>query len=145
MRVWPELSPNFAVSHCPLSLSSLGALGHHDEQLLRLSAEHLPTLLKDMAPKGLSEMAAAFSRARLWIPSALDALSGEAAVKAELFEPTHAAVLLAALGQMRWDHAAAVSALVARLQMCIEEEMHWTAHNASSYLANVALAMRGQA
>ena len=103
---------DFGASELPLLLSALGSLGHHDELLLRMSAHRLPLLLTDMPPKALATTAAVLATARLWIPSALEVLGAEAALKADAFTARQAAVLLAALGRMRWAHAGALRAMV---------------------------------
>jgi hypothetical protein len=110
----PKLD-EFGAEELPSLLSALSSLGWHDEQLLRLAASRLPALLTHMAPKKLSEMAAVFAESQLWIPSALQVLADEAALKAPSFGATHAVVMLAALGRMRWDHPGAAHALVGRV------------------------------
>ena len=103
---------DFGAGELPLLLSALASLGHHDELLLRMSAHRLPLLLTDMPPKALATTAAVLATARLWIPSALEVLGAEAALKADAFTARQAAVLLAALGRMRWAHAGALRAMV---------------------------------
>jgi hypothetical protein len=113
----------FGAQELPRLLSSFASLGFHDEPLVRLAASQLPTLLTDMEPKGISEMFGALATARIWIPSALQALADEAVLKAESFGAVHVAVTLAALGRMQWDHPAAVTTLSARLLTCAQSEL----------------------
>ena len=116
----------FGASELPKLLSSLSSLGWHDEQLLRLSTARLGALLTDMSPKGLSEMALSLAASRLWIPSTLDELARETELKAADFSATEAAVMLAALGRLHWDHEGAVHALIARIVACAQQELRRT-------------------
>ena len=113
----------FGASELPKMLSSLSSLGWHDEQLLRLSTARLGPLLTDMSPRGLSEMAISFAGSRLWIPSTLNELATETQLKAAHFSATEAAVMLAALGRLHWDHEGAVHALLARIAACARREL----------------------
>lgn len=73
---------DFGADELPMLLSALSALGWHDAQLVPLGASRLPNLLSDMTPKGLSETAAVMAASGSWIPSALDSLGEQAAIKA---------------------------------------------------------------
>ena len=110
----------FGAAELPRLLAALSSLGWHDELLLRLATERLPLLLTDMEPKGLAATAAVLAAADVWIPSTMHLLAEEATRKAEAFSARHAAVTLASLGRMRWDHPAAVDALVGRILLAAE-------------------------
>jgi hypothetical protein len=124
----------FGAAELPRLLSALSSLGWHDEQLLRLSAARLPLLLTDMEPKALSSMAAAFAAADLWIPVVLQALADEAARKAHAFSARHAAITLASLGRLRWEHQSARDALFGRIAAA--------ASNNEATLSDIAVAVR---
>lgn len=129
----------FGAEELPRLLSSLASLGFHDEQLVRLAAERLPLLLTDMTPKALSETLASLATAKMWIPAALQSLADEAVLKVDSFGAAHVAVTLAALGRLRWDHPAAVSALTARLNAVARLELGEGGGGGASYSGRGAL------
>lgn len=108
----------FGAEELPRLLSSLASLGHHDEQLMRLSAQQLPLLLADMTPQGISQFLAALATAKIWIPSTLQLLADETVLKLPSFDAPHVMITLAALGRLRWDHPVVVSGLTTQFLKC---------------------------
>mmetsp|Transcript_27284 Transcript_27284/g.45482 ORF Transcript_27284/g.45482 Transcript_27284/m.45482 type:complete len:494 (-) Transcript_27284:19-1500(-) len=107
----------FGALELPTLLASFASLDWHDHKLLTSAAEHLPSLLTDMNPRGLCEMSVAFSAARLWLPPTLEALGSEAATKADMFSGAQAVAMLGAFAQLRWDQDEASKALGRQLRM----------------------------
>ena len=108
----------FGAKELPQLLSALAALGHHDEDLVRMAISRLPLLLADMDGKAISSFSAALASSTVWVPLAVQQLADETSLKAHMFTARQATMTLGALSRMRWDHTPAVNALVHRIVEC---------------------------
>lgn len=73
-----------------------------------------------MNPHSLTMIVSTFARADHWAPSSLQLLCSHAVRTIDAFSAHHAATMLAALGQLRWDHPQACVALADRLSRLTE-------------------------